>query len=135
RLHLLAHALEAASARLQVGDANHVFVAHPQGEKTPGFVGELVFVCSAVEIHDRLEAVQVEPRVAAILKASAARRALFEHRASFLWEALPDAFRAAQALLFCRCHSLARRRSARGVEARRKTSEARLGAPAARADR
>src|SRR2546427_4310509 len=41
-------------------------------------------------------------RSAAILKASAARRALFEHRASFLWEALPDAFRAAQALLFCR---------------------------------
>src|SRR5204863_9380574 len=78
RLNFPANALEAASARFQVGDADDVRVANPQGEKTSGFVGELVSARSVVEIHDRLEAVQVQPRVAAVLKTGAARGALLE---------------------------------------------------------
>jgi len=60
RLHFLAHALEAASACLQVGDADHVFVAHPQCEQNARFVESLYPSAAWSRFTNLLEAVQVE---------------------------------------------------------------------------
>ncbi len=104
-LHLGAHALEAAAARFQVGDPDHVLVAHPQREKARGFDGECVafgggrpgaLACASalharVQFRDRLEPVEIQGGIVAVLEVGDARHALFEHLVDFGGEGLAHA--------------------------------------------
>ena len=82
RLHFLPHALEARLAGFQVGDPDHVLVAHPQREEPAGLVRQLEAVGAAaavaVELRDRLEPVEVERCVRRVLEVGRPRDAFLE---------------------------------------------------------
>src|SRR5258706_6025665 len=59
------HPLEARTTRLQIGDADRVFIRHPQGEVT-GCIAQQLEI-AVVYIADRLELIEVEGGVALVL--------------------------------------------------------------------
>src|SRR5262245_21259942 len=94
RKHFRADTLESAAARLEVGDSDDVFVAHPKREIACGLVRDAVSGRTPTGVtlggNDQREAVQIEIGVSRVLIVHEPRYALFDDAMCFGRKFAPD---------------------------------------------